>query len=241
MTRYKLIETSLIVVLGILLGCSITGPRSNAYLVFIDYSKSASTFTSENPAKIESLLNEIATELRPQDFLEVFPIHAYTESAAFLLRLQGPELKGDLRDKKLREDWMNNQVIPKIKKIWDTRIRDDRKLSTNIYPILHKVEKLTQRGYDVGLYLISDMVQDHAGESFQTIFGNNSNRDPKKYAQVKISTIQFEDTLGGVHVFVKIPGTPQGNSVYDKIKERVSEFWEEFFILCGAKVVIEDL
>ena len=47
--------------------------------------------------------------------------------------------------------------------------------------------------------------------------------------------------MEGIDVIIKIPGSPEGDMIYNEIKISVDAFWEEFYTLCGAEVIIEDL
>ena len=47
--------------------------------------------------------------------------------------------------------------------------------------------------------------------------------------------------MKGIDVIIKIPGSPEGDMIYNEIRNSVDAFWEEFYTLCGANVIIEDL
>lgn len=231
----------LIIALMMIPGCFGLVPGKQAYVVFLDFTESAATFVGENPAKIKRMLHEIAAEMEPEDLLEVYPIHAYTESATPLLRLNGPPLQGDLRDRQRLKHWKETEAARALSRIWDMDFGKDRTSSTNIYPTVRKISRLMKAGYRVKAYLVCDMIQDFRGEDFSTVFREGSDVDPVALAQKKVAELGFEDVLDGVEVIVMIPGSPQGNQTYDRIRPYVNAFWEEFFARCGADVVIRDL
>lgn len=230
-----------VVALTVIMGCSGLVSGKKTYLVFLDFTESASTFDGENPMKVRELLYELAGEMQPEDLLEVYPVHAYTESATPLVHLNGPTLQGDLRDRQRLKQWKETVVDEELARIWDMDFGRDRTSSTNIYPVVRKISGMQGRGYEVKAYVICDMIQDYAGEDFSTVFGKESDVDTGLLAQRKIAEFRFDDVLDGVEVVVMIPGTPYGNQVYDSIRSKVNLFWEVFFSCCGADVVIEDL
>lgn len=222
-------------------GCMGNSGKKKAYLVFVDYSKSASTLATPNKLKIEDLVRGIAVEMNSEDLLEVFPIHAYTMSATPILHLKGPSLKGDLRDKKRREDWIENTVNAGVQKMWNIKIRNGIRMSTDLYPIVNKVSRMVKNDYNPVVYIISDMIQDHNGESFLNVFKESRNVVPIKYSKKKVSELGIAGLMKGVNVIIKIPGSPEGDMIYNEIRSSVDAFWEEFFTLCGAEVIIENL
>ena len=137
--------------------CMSNSGKKKAYLVFIDYSKSASTLATPNQLKIEALVRGIAVEMNSEDLLEVFPIHAYTMSATPVLHLKGPSLKGDLRDKRRREDWIENIVNAGVQKMWDQNIRNKIRMSTDLYPIVNKVSRMVKKDYSPVVYMESHL------------------------------------------------------------------------------------
>jgi len=52
--------------------CTGGGGKGKAYLVFVDYSKSASTLDAPNRQKVEGLIHSIAVEMNSEDLLEIF-------------------------------------------------------------------------------------------------------------------------------------------------------------------------
>ncbi len=231
----------LITALTMILGCSGLVPGKQAYVVFLDFTESAATFVGENPAKIRSLLNSLASDMEPEDMLEVYPIHAYTESATPILRLNGPILQGDLRDRQRLKQWKETVVDNALGRIWDMDFGKDRTASTNIYPVVRKISRLMKAGHRIRAYLVCDMIQDFNGEDFSVVFGEGSSIDPVVFALRKVSELGYKDVLDGMEIVVMIPGTPYGSQAYDRIRAKVNAFWEEFFSRCGADVVIEDL
>ena len=230
-----------IIALIVIMGCSGLVSGKKAYLVFLDFTESAATFVGENPAKIKRMLHEIAAEMEPEDLLEVYPIHAYTESATPILRLNGPLLQGDLRDRQRLKQWKETEVARALSRIWDMNFGKDRTSSTNIYPVVRKISRLMKAGHRIRAYLVCDMIQDFNGEDFSVVFGKASNVDLVRLAQRKVSELGFKDVLDGMEIVVMIPGTPYGSQAYDRIRAKVNAFWEEFYSRCGADVMIEDL
>ena len=222
-------------------GCTGLVPGKQAHMVFLDFTASASTFVGDNPARVEGLIREIALEMKPEDVVEVYPIHAYTASAVPIVRLGGPPLRGDLRDKQRLRKWQEEAVSKGLERVWHVRFEKDRTSSTNIYPVVRKILRLRDNGYRVRVYLICDMIQDFDGEDFSVVFSNGSNVGPVELARKKVAELGFEDVLNGVKVMVMIPGTPSGNQAYDRIRAKVNAFWDELFARCGTNVVIEDL
>lgn len=220
-------------------GCTV--PGRIAYIVFVDYTQSASTFAGENPVKIRRLLQGLTAEMEQEDVFVVYPIHSFTQSASSLARFSGPELQGDLNDEMRKREWRGNIAQPAMKDIWQVQFDSDRTSSTNIYPTVRKIDQMKRAGYKVQAYLVCDMIQDFDGDDFSAVFGSGSNVDPAKLAAEKVAELGFIDMLEGIEVKVLIPGTPHGNQVYDRIRSEVNTFWEEFFSRCGADVSIQDL
>ncbi|MCH7574803.1 MAG: hypothetical protein IIA59_06730 [Candidatus Marinimicrobia bacterium] len=232
------VKSLLVAYIALMIGC--TGSGRTAHVVFIDYTQSASTFRGDNPSKVKELLRGLVAKMGPEDLLEVYAIHAYTASASPLLRLRGPELKGDLNDEMRKEAWMKNTAMPALQDIWQVDFSEDRTSSTNIYPTVRKISRLRKAGYVVKGYVVADMIQDFQGEDFHNVF-SDPGVDPTEHARYKVKEFGFQGVLKGIDVVVKIPGSPQGNQVYDSVRWKVNEFWEAFFTECGAVVVIEDL
>ncbi len=239
--RLNFFKVMLMLGLTMMIGCSSLVPGKKSYVVFIDYTESALTFVGDNPARIKRLLSVLAEEMEPEDLLQVYPIHAYTESASSLLLLNGPQLQGDLRDKHRREHWKENVVAPSLENVLAERFNNDRTSRTNIYPIIRKILRLKMEGYKVEAYLASDMIQHFDDQDFSTMFGKGSDIDPIELSRTKVSELGVEDVLDGIAALVMIPGTPHGSQDYDRIRVKVNVFWEEFFSRCGADVVIQDL
>lgn len=239
MDRYN--SSMIIVSLILLTGCITDSKQRKGHIIFIDYSKSALTFTSSNKTKVEEVIQGIIADMNSDDFIEVFPIHAFTMSATSVLRLQGPSLKGDLRDKKRREDWIENTVNAGVQKLWNIKISDQTRMSTDLYPIVNKVSRMVKNGYKPVVIIISDMIQDHNGESFINVFNESKKVVPTKYSKKKVSELGLTGLMKGIDVIIKIPGSPEGDMIYNEIRSSVDAFWEEFFTLCGAEVTIENL
>ena len=220
-------------------GCMESG--SKVHVVFIDYTQSASVFRHGNPEKVSELLKDLAGNMEPEDVLEVYPIHAYTESATPMLRLKGPQLQGDMRDRQRLKLWKESVVDKALSSIHDMEFGKDRTSSTNIYPVVRKMSRLSKAGYTVKAYLVCDMIQDFQGEDFSVLFGNPSAVDPVAVAGQRVSELGFQDLLRGVEIVVMIPGSPYGSRAYDQIRAKVNTFWDQFLSICGADVLIEDL
>ena len=215
--------------------------RSKVHAVFIDYTQSASVFRQGNPEKVSELLKDLAGKMEPDDVLELYPIHAYTESATHVLRLKGPPLQGDLRDRQRLIKWKERTAADALDRVWNMGFSKDRTASTNIYPVVRKMSRLLKAGYMVKAYLVCDMIQDFDGEDFSILLREGSDADPGMLAHRKVADLGFIDMLQGVDVEVLIPGTPHGNQAYDRIRAEVIAFWQTFFIRCGAAIVIRDL
>jgi len=233
-------KSAVVGVLAMLMaGCMESGSKVHA--VFIDYTQSASVFRHGNPEKVSELLKDLAGNMEPDDVLEVYPIHAYTESATPILRLKGPLLQGDMRDRQRLINWKKTTVAEALGRVWNMGFSKDRTASTNIYPVVRKISRLMKAGYVVKAYLVCDMIQDFDGEDFSVVFGNPSDIDPVAVAGQRVSELGFQDLLRGVEIVVMIPGSPYGSRAYDQIRAKVNAFWEEFLSICGADVVIRDL
>ncbi|MCH8836267.1 MAG: hypothetical protein IIA60_00535 [Candidatus Marinimicrobia bacterium] len=226
-------------VMGLLWGCGESNP--GAYVIFIDYTTSAATFENGNPSRIQTTVLDLVTDMDREDVLQVYPIHAFTESATPVLRLSGPELHGDLNDGMRRREWMEGTVVPMTETIAKVRFARDRVAQTNIYPVARKIARLVEAGYIVHAVLVSDLIQDFNGEDFSTVFGDGSSVDPVQLARKKVIELGLTGRLEGVKVVVMIPGSPHGNQMYDKIRAPVNEFWKSFFTHCGATVMIGNL
>lgn len=234
------LKISIWLLVGLILGCEGFGQGRKALVVFIDYTTSASTFENGNLAEIETVVQELAVEMGREDILEVYPIHAFTESATPILRLSGPELMGDLNDGMRQREWMERALGAAVEKITTVQFSRNRTIQTNIYPVTHKISRLVEAGYGVSAVLVCDLIQNHDGENFAQVFGE-SDANPAALAGRQVVELGFEEALRGVDVSVMIPGSPQGSHDYDRIRAQVNAFWVEFFTLCGADLVIRDL
>lgn len=241
MTKCLCLNKTTLFLLSFVIACVGNSGKKKAFLVFVDYSKSASTLNAPNQKKVEELIYSIALEMNREDLLEVFPIHAYTMSATAVFHLKGPPLEGDLRDKRRRGDWIENKVNSGVQKMWNGKIRNEIRMSTDLYPIVNKVSRMVKNDYSPVVYIISDMIQDHERESFINVFKESRKIFPIKYSKKKVSELGIAGLMKGVNVIIKIPGSPEGDMIYNEIRSSVDAFWEEFFTLCGAEVIIENL
>ncbi len=130
---------------------------------------------------------------------------------------------------------------PRIRVIWETGMRQDRMMRTNIFPTMTKILEISERGYRPMVYIISDMIQDYGGENFSTLFNGSGKADPLSYARGKVSEMNTVETLDRTNIVIKIPGTSQGDMIYEMVREDVIRFWKEFYMLSGAHVQIEEL
>ena len=215
--------------------------KNKVHVVFIDYTQSASVFTHGNSGKVSELLQDLAGNMEPDDVLEVYPIHAYTESATPVLRLKGPALQGDMRDRQRLIKWKETMVADALDRVWNMGFSKDRTSSTNIYPVVRKISRLMNPGNEVKVYLVCDMIQDFDGEDFSILLREGADADPEMLAHRKVSELGFLDMLQGVEVEVLIPGTPHGNPAYDRIRAEVNAFWQTFVTRCGATMVVRVL
>ncbi len=239
--KVNYLKVASVLVAGLLLGCDGFEPGKKAFAVFIDYTSSASTFEDGNRAKVQAIVQGLAAAMDQEDLLEICPIHAFTESATPILRLSGPELMGDLNDEMRRKEWMEKTVGPAVETIATVRFARDRTARTNIYPVVGKVSRLVEAGYEVRVVLVCDLIQDYDSEDFSILLRKGSDADPGRLAHRKVSELGFMDMLQGVEVVILIPGSPSGNRTYDRIRGRVNAFWEEFFYLCGTSLTIRNL
>ncbi len=237
--RTSLKRTVVWVLVMLVAGCMES--ESMVHAVFIDYTQSALVFQHGNPEKVSELLQDLAENMEPDDVLEVYPIHAYTESATPILRLKGPPLQGDMRDRQRLIKWKETIVADALARVWNMGFSEDRTASTNIYPVVRKISRLMKPGNEIRAYLVCDMIQDFYGEDFSILFREGSVADPGILANKKVSELGFINMLQGVEVEVLIPGTPHGNQAYDRIRVEVNAFWQNFFTRCGAAIVIGDL
>jgi flavodoxin len=221
-------------------GCGAGAGGKKLVMIFIDYTKSAVTFSNGNTEQVERMIKDIASDLDYEDVVEAYPIHAATETATPIYRIRGPKLEGDLRDKQRLKDWKKD-IEPKLRKIVGYKFPDESTSATNIFPITYKIQNRLKQGYNVQVYLISDLIQEYDGERFQDVFSKESKINPSQYAIDKVDSIDLKGQLKNVIVKIFVPGVPEGIPSYDSIRQPVNIFWENFFTLCGAQVSVEDL
>jgi len=222
-------------------GCSTGTGEKKLVMIFIDYTRSAVTFSNGNTEQVERLITDVVSSLDYDDVVETYPIHAATQTATPIFRLKGPELKGDLRDKQRLIDWKTNEVEPALKKAVEYSFSEESISATNIFPITYKIQNRVKQGYNVVVYLFSDLIQEYDVERFQDVFSKGSNVNPSQYAIDKVKSIGLKGQLKNIIVKIFVPGVPEGIPSYDSICQPVRIFWDNFFTLCGGKVTIEDL
>jgi len=222
-------------------GCGAGAEGKKLVMIFIDYTKSAVTFSNGNTEQVERMIKDIASGLDYEDVVVAYPIHAATETATPIYRIRGPKLEGDLRDKQRLKDWKQNDIEPALRKIVEYKFPDESTSATNIFPITYKIQNRLKQGYNVEVYLISDLIQEYDDERFQDVFSKESKINPSQYAIDKVDSIDLKGQLKNVIVKIFVPGVPEGIPSYDSIRQPVNIFWENFFTLCGAQVSIEDL
>jgi hypothetical protein len=187
------------------------------------------------------MITDAVSSLDYEDKVEAYPIHAATETATPIFRIWGPELEGDLRDKQRLKDWKKEKVEPALKKAVGYQFSYESISATNIFPITYKIQNRLKQGYNVVVYLFSDLIQEYNDERFQDVFSKESKTSPSQYAINKVKSTGLKGQLKNTIVKIFVPGVPEGIPEYDSIRRPVSLFWENYFTLCGAEVTVEDL
>ena len=127
-------------IITVLTSCSSPDPLT--YLVFVDYSMSASTLADDNKEKLLVRLENVWSLMKPDDALIIYPIHLLTETAVPLFRMIKPFLNGDLNDR-INSKTSESLFIESLrKKIFDDiKIPSEVRQGTNIYPIMRKMRR----------------------------------------------------------------------------------------------------
>jgi len=234
----KLNIKSMFLCLLILVGCAGEITKKQNVFIGIDYTSSADTFENDNINKIKEIIIGVSKKLKNSDVLEVHPIHAFTETGIMGKRT-APKLEGNLRDNKIQQQWLENDIKPFIDEVMSYKFDNYSIAGTNIYPIANKLKNRVEQGYKISCYLFCDLNQEYDGEDFYEIFGGL--KDPIEYASMKVQSLNISDALHGVDIKIFVPGTPEGSKTQENVRRNVKKFWKEFFRLCGSKVTIEDL
>tara|TARA_B100000945_G_C20322342_1_gene568282 strand:- start:326 stop:1036 length:711 start_codon:yes stop_codon:yes gene_type:complete len=222
----------------ILTGCGNELDKKKSIMVFIDYTKSAATFENYNSDRIKKIIERASLGLKNGDLLEVYPIHRFTETG-IMGKTEAPILKGSLIDKQLHNKWIEDEVKVLIEYAFSYNFDDKSLAGTNIYPVINKIKERKSQGYDVAVYMFSDLIQEFDNESFQILF--NGDEDPIEYAVNKVSSFKLEESLKSVKTSIFIPGVPEGVADHENARQDVERFWKKFFTLCGSSVIIKDL
>ena len=229
----------LITIINIILtGCGNESSKKKSMMVFIDYTKSAATFENYNSDRIKRIVENVSQGLKNGDVLEVYPIHRFTETG-ITGKTEAPILKGNLRDKQLHNKWIEDEVKVLIEYAFSYHFDDQSLAGTNIYPVVNKIKERKSQGYDVAVYIFSDLIQEFDNESFQILFSGD--KDPIEYAVNKVSSFKLEGSLKDVKISIFIPGVPEGVADHENARQNVERFWKKFFTLCGSSVIIKDL
>ena len=230
----------LIAVVNLMLttGCGSEIGKKKAMMVFIDYTESAATFENNNSERIKKMIQNLAQGLKNGDMLEVYPIHAFTETGIMGKRV-APILEGNLRDRQAHRNWLKNEVKPFIDGVMNYQFDGNSLAGTNIYPVVNKMKERRAQGYDVVAYIFSDLIQEYSNERFHVLF--DGTKDPIEYAENKVKAMKAEGSLTNVKTSIFIPGLPEGVEDQDPARDDVEKFWKKFFNLCGSSVIIKDM
>ncbi|SVB42438.1 uncharacterized protein METZ01_LOCUS195292, partial [marine metagenome] len=150
-----------------------------------------------------------------------------------------PLSTGNMREKQLHKEWLEKKVKPFVDKVLNYHFDDNSLAGTNIYPVVNKVKERRSQGYDVAVYIFSDLIQESANESFHILF--DGKKDPIDYAVKKVNSFNLEGSLANVKTSIFIPGVPEGVEDQENARDNVERFWKKFFNLCGSSVIIKDL
>jgi len=230
--------TLITIVILMLQGCGSEIGKKKSMMVFIDYTKSAATFENYNSDQIKHMIENLARGLKNSDMLEFYPIHRFTETG-IMGKLVAPVLEGNLRDKQLHKEWLEKKVKPFVDKVLNYHFDDNSLAGTNIYPVVNKIKERKSQGYDVAVYIFSDLIQEFGNERFHMLF--DGNKDPIDYAVKKVNSFNLEGSLANVKTSIFIPGVPEGVEEQENARDNVERFWKKFFNLCGSSVIIKDL
>lgn len=217
-------------------GCN--EPNKVEYLLFLDYTDSATTFKGDNPIRLKESIKKIWDNAKGEFEIFIYPIYAFTESALPLLKKSNPDCPGDLtRPQCLKdkfEEFMNDLDNKVLK---ENGITSSSKQGTNIYPIIRKIGQYHKMN-DKKVYIVSDMKHEFNDEKLHEIL-----LDPKidavRYAKEKVTELEYNNILSGVEIVIGFPSSC--DPIDEILRVKLSKFWREFFQLSGADVSFDYL
>ena len=218
-------------------GCTEKIPAT--HLVFVDYSLSTPIFIKGNSNRLLDQIKQSLKQMNAGDRMVVYPIHLASSTAAPIIRFIKPLPNGDLNDRNnaMKE---NNNFIQVLKGILiEPGIRRNIRLKTNIYPIIHKINRYVNEG-PVFVKIFSDMKHEFSNENFDELFGPLK-KDPDTYAKEIFELINPKPLLSNCAIKILIPGLSEGEMEDELIRNNIILFWEKLFRLTGSKVNIQDL
>lgn len=232
-----------VAILSLLIATPSFGRRmTNNVVFFIDYSRSTRTVEGNNKKKINRLIKTKVRDFGRDDELRVYPIHSRATTSSSLLNLTGPNVKGDLRDRQVRKEWLEEELLPGIDEALEYHFSADLLGQTNIYPLMGKIIRMKKSGTRVEVYFLSDMVHDYKNTSLKKqlkdiqeesfIIGS---------AESMVSVLGLENSLEGVDIYILIPALPEGYADYEDVQAKVNMYWAHFFKSCGATIEIDFL
>ena len=233
---FTLIINSLIIILT-----SCSSPEPLTYLVFVDYSISASTLESNNKEKFLANLGKTWNSMIPNEELIIYPIHLLSETATPLFKTQKPIPNGDLNDR-LNSKSSSTKFIELLgKKVFDEpSISHDVRMGTNIYPILRKIKRF-QDNTNVSVYIVRDMNHEYLDEQLNKTFSSYNSPDPYTHAEHKIDSLGLRSSLNRSDITIAIPGSYRGDVNDELTRASIIEYWENLFMLTGSSVKVVDL
>lgn len=220
---------------------SCSSPDPLTYLVFVDYSTSASTLEDHNKEKFLVHLEKTWSLMNPNDALIIYPIHLLTETAAPLFKINKPIPNGDLNDRMnsissqkefielLREKIFEEPVIP-----------NEVRMGTNIYPIMRKMRRF-QENSSVTAIIVSDMNHEYIDEQLHKTFSTQNRPIPYDHANNKVDSLGMRSSLNQSKITIAIPGTYNGDINDELTRSTIIDFWENLFTFAGASVKVIDL
>jgi len=222
-------------------GCLAESPP-RVFLGFIDYSLSASTFEANNKDRLaDRFLRLWSHEMSAPDQLMVYPIHLLTETASSLYRKIKPNSSGDLNGASLTAK-SNHEFLSEFKEgvFEETKIPDNVRMGTNLYPILRKIQRHSTNT-KIRVLIVSDMIHEFQDEQLNKVFFSKNAPDPRELAYEKCQEMDMVNKLSNAEVSLLFPGTIDGDINDEVIRPLIITFWKELFTLAGATVEVEDL